>query len=92
MSWPANSPDLNVIENIWSILNYVSEELDRIYEKRIKLPKNKKEMFTLVEYCWNKIIIKNLQTFTTFFCLVLKKLGRYVGQIYIKEQYFNIEK
>jgi hypothetical protein len=54
MDWPSNSPDLNPIENLWSIIK-------RRVEKR--RPKNLKELDTFLHEEWHNIdmqIISNL--------------------------------
>jgi transposase len=54
MEWPSNSPDINPIENLWSIIK-------RRIEKR--KPRNIKELETFIIEEWNKIdsqIIMNL--------------------------------
>jgi transposase len=52
--WPANSPDLNVIENLWSIIN------DRVWARD---PKGVNEMRTIILEEWNSLepeILENL--------------------------------
>jgi hypothetical protein len=51
MDWPSNSPDLNPIENLWSIIK-------RRVEKR--KPKNLKELDTFLHEEWHNIDIQIL--------------------------------
>lgn len=54
--WPARSPDLNVIENVWAILDKKkNEEIDHRIKFKIPLPKNKAEMFVMLKNLWNSI-------------------------------------
>ena len=46
--WPAQSPDLNPIENIW-------DELERRIRKHVSLPKNETELFNLLQEEWFKL-------------------------------------
>ena len=52
LEWPANSPDLNPIENIWSIL-----------KKNIEMrgAKSKEELVSIILEEWNKIDIEITQ-------------------------------
>jgi transposase len=52
-SWPAKSPDLNPIENLWSIME---ERIDRTKIKTIKSFKN------AIKKTWNNIQIHEIQT------------------------------
>ena len=56
MKWPAQSPDMNPIENLWSILK-------RRLEKYNNLPSNVHELWERTQQEWYNIepqIIKNL--------------------------------
>jgi hypothetical protein len=46
MDWPTQSPDLNPIENLWSILDA------RLKDRRVN---NKQELFTLLEEEWRRL-------------------------------------
>jgi len=48
LPWPAQSPDLNPIENLW-------DALERRVRKHRPIPKNKKEFFEALKEEWNKI-------------------------------------
>ena len=56
LHWPAQSPDLNPINNIW-------DELEHCIRKHIPLPKNEMELFNLLQEEWSNIdesVYKNL--------------------------------
>ena len=48
MKWPAQSPDLNPIENVWGLLKM------RL-RKRLKQPTNCDELFTILQSEWNAL-------------------------------------
>ncbi len=48
LSWPAKSPDLNPIENLW-------DELERKVRKHLPLPKNKQELMIIIQNEWYNI-------------------------------------
>lgn len=55
--WPPNSPDLHPVENAHKLLqDEVNKELNRLVRK----PKNKHQLFSLIEMCWNEKV-KNEQ-------------------------------
>ena len=51
--WPANSPDLNPIENLWKIV----KDLLRHHN----MPKNKQEMIQLIKQVWDEVSLYQLR-------------------------------
>lgn len=52
--WPPKSPDLNISENGWSLLDGVKcQEYDKL--KQNQIPKNKKEAFIFLKRCWDLV-------------------------------------
>jgi hypothetical protein len=70
MEWPAQSPDLNLIENLWSIVQ-------RAVAKR--RPKNLDELFVAATDCWNtvspELIAKLFDSMHRRCAAVIKNLG-----------------
>ncbi|GJJ67920.1 putative transposase [Entomortierella parvispora] len=54
LEWPANSPDLNPIENLWAI---IKRQLD---EFKVR-PKNFDELWENVQQIWEKISLEDIQ-------------------------------
>jgi hypothetical protein len=49
MNWPAYSPDLNPIENVWAI--FKRQYRKTVWERR-RIPHNKEELIVLVQEVW----------------------------------------
>lgn len=53
IDWPSNSPDLNPLENLWSILDYKCKD---------RTPLNQKELFSILNDTWKSLNIDLLHT------------------------------
>jgi transposase len=54
LSWPAQSPDLNPIENLW-------QDVKRAVYNQPKKPKNLKELKRMVKSAWKAVPLKFIQ-------------------------------
>ena len=63
LGWPSISPNLNPVEHVWSLLDKMVKHKLR----RLKVPpKNKKQMFRLIQQGWIRLDNKKVVGFSTF--------------------------
>lgn len=74
-NWPANSPDLNVIENLWGIMKHTIERAE---------PKTKLELVECINTVWDELSIDTINTlvdqFTPRLCKLLSENGECISQ------------
>lgn len=51
LPWPPQSPDMNIIENVW-------DHLDKLIRQRNPLPKNIEELWDALQEEWHKIDVE----------------------------------
>ena len=58
LNWPPKSPDLNPIENVWTLMQHrLNKHFDESGE-----PSNANELFSLIERVWNGIGVETLKS------------------------------
>lgn len=80
VDWPANSPDLNPVEHVWTQLNrLVKTALRKLYGTP-HFPKNKKEHWNLIRACWahldNQKVIDTYNSFARRLAIVRENNGQ----------------
>lgn len=67
VNWPPNSPDLNPVEHVWSLLNRMVKKCLKKLQNTPHFPKNKKEHWDLIRACWthldNQKVVRIYQSF-----------------------------
>ena len=58
LNWPAKSPDLNPIENVWGLMQ---TRLNKLFDQSGE-PSTENALFTLVEKVWNKISAETINS------------------------------
>ena len=53
MNWPAQSPDLNRIDNLWGQLNRLTQD---------RYPQNEEELFEIIKHAWHSMSDEYLHT------------------------------
>ena len=63
LQWPANSPDLNPIENLWKILKDVVQ--------KESLPRNRDELVKILQRVWEEVSLQTINMLITSmpFCM-----------------------
>ena len=73
MGWPAQSPDMDPIENVWKLLNERAKE---------KNPRNVEELWTNLKGEWEKISVDGCKTLfhscSKRFQAVIESKGLYI--------------
>lgn len=70
-SWPAKSPDLNIIENIWGIMQVRLDAMQLTHGE----PRDRGELETRVKQVWNAI---SLETIRKLYQSVPKRLDEVI--------------
>ena len=56
LSWPAKSPDPNIIEHVWALMQV---RLNKLYDEQGE-PKNVNQLFSQIEKVWNEITVEEI--------------------------------
>lgn len=54
LPWPGNSPDMNIMENLWA-------QVATRVNKHHTLPRNENELFTRVQQAWQEVSLQSVQ-------------------------------
>lgn len=58
LNWPARSPDLNPIENVWGMM---IRELNKLYDEQGE-PRTGDQLWEMVQKVWNEITVQKINS------------------------------
>ena len=68
IEWPANSPDLNLIENVWGLLK---NKLRKQWRTSNKCPHTREELIISAQAAWDELPWNRIYKWFELYCIVL---------------------